>query len=60
MRLMTIVQEASRTGDTCRLNRRSATQVLRAIAEWLDDQTDGLGSEAARAIRDEIILGGGR
>lgn len=66
MKLMTIVQEASRTGEYPRLSRAAAEQVLRAIAEWLEDEhrvptpsASPVSSrlDVARAIRDEIIYG---
>jgi hypothetical protein len=37
MRLVDIVVEASRTGDNPRLNRTVATRIIRAVAEWLDE-----------------------
>lgn len=60
MNLLTMIIEASRTSEYPRLNKRAAENVLRCIAEWLENDIGGPYlpglKDAARAIRDDILI----
>jgi hypothetical protein len=66
LRLMTLVQVASRTGDYPRLDRRSAENVLRVIADWLEGEHHAADTkevnrlDVAREIRDQILIARGQ
>lgn len=68
MKLINIVIEASRVFEHPRLNKRAAEQVIRAVAEWVEEQGTVqprgyerpavLSMEAlAQRMRDEILIG---